>query len=87
MTSEQLKARGKSIYVTSCLACHGADPSKDGALGPAIQGSSLELLTARILHATYPPGYKPKKQTAQMPALPHLEKEIPALHEYLSGLK
>lgn len=84
MTVEQLKERGRVVYVSSCIACHNVDPSKDGSLGPAVKGSSLELLTARILKAAYPPNYKPKRETAQMPALPHLEKEIPAIHAYLS---
>ncbi len=84
LSADQLKERGKVIYVSSCIACHNVDPSKDGSVGPAIKGSSLELISARVLRAAYPAGYKPKRETAQMPALPHLEKEIPALHAYLN---
>lgn len=83
MSAEDLVARGKVIYESNCVACHGVNPKLDGNLGPAVAGSSLELLEARVLRAQYPAGYTPKKSTASMVALPHLEKEIPALHAYL----
>jgi len=86
MSPEQLKERGKAIYISSCIACHNVDPSKEGSVGPAISGSSLELISARVLKASYPANYKPKRVTGQMPALPHLEKELPALQAYLNSL-
>lgn len=87
MTAEQLVARGKAVYETSCSACHGVDAKQDGATGPAIADSSLELLTARVLRGDYPAGYSSKRPTKIMIALPHLEKEIPAIFAYLSSLK
>ncbi len=84
MSQEDLIKRGKSVYITSCIACHNVDPAKDGSMGPAVKNSSLELLNAKMLKATYPPGYNPKRSTSQMVALPHLEKEIPAIHAYLN---
>ena len=84
LTADQLVQRGKSIYKLNCISCHNSDPLTDGALGPAIFGSDPALLEARILHAKYPEGYKPKRSTSQMPALPHLAKEIPALHAFLN---
>ncbi len=86
MTPAQLAERGKAIYVGNCIACHNSNPTLDGTLGPAVAGSSLELLEARLLRAEYPAGYKPKKETHTMPALPHLKAEIPALAAYLSSL-
>lgn len=80
----QLAERGKSIYNSNCIACHNADPNKDGALGPAVQGSSLALLEARILRAQYPDGYQPKRSTKSMVAMPYLKNEINALHVYLN---
>jgi mono/diheme cytochrome c family protein len=85
MTAEQLSSRGKTIYLSNCTACHNVDPGVDGAVGPAVAGSSLELLEARIMRAEYPAGYKPKRDTRSMVALAHLEKEIPALAAFLSG--
>ena len=76
--------RGKSIYLSNCAACHNSDPSKEGSIGPAIRGSSPELVRARVLKAGYPPGYKPKRKTAVMPALPYLESSIPDLVAFLN---
>ena len=78
-----LSARGQSVYQANCIACHNIDPSKDGAVGPAIAGSSLELLQAKVLRNEYPPGYTPKRTTGSMIPLPHLEKDLPALAAYL----
>ena len=78
---------GHKVFLLNCTSCHGADPSKDGPVGPALAGSSLELLQARVMRVQYPEGYKPKRTTGLMVALPHLEKEIPALHAYLNSIK
>jgi mono/diheme cytochrome c family protein len=75
--------RGRTIYLTNCAACHNLDPSKDGAIGPAIKGSSKELIEARVLHAGYPPGYKPKRTTTMMPAQPDLQPAIPDIVAFL----
>lgn len=78
--------RGRGIYLSNCAACHNSsDPSKDGPVGPAIKGSSRALLEARILKASYPPGYQPKRKTAMMPAQPYLKSTIPDLAAFLGG--
>lgn len=84
LTAEQLKEKGKGVYVANCIACHNADPKLDGTLGPAVAGSSKELLEARVLRGTYPEGYKPKRPSMSMVALPHLANQIDALHAYLN---
>lgn len=84
LTPAQAIERGKSVYNLNCTACHNVDPAKEGSTGPAVANASKELLELRILKATYPPDYKPKRDTKQMPALPHLEKEIPAITAYLN---
>jgi hypothetical protein len=61
------------------------NPKKAGPLGPDIAGSSLELITARVLTVSYPPGYKPKRATKAMKPLPQLREQIPALHAYLNS--
>ena len=75
--------RGRAVYVANCTACHNNDPSKDGPIGPANKGSSKELIEARVLSTSYPPGYKPKRPTKIMPQFPFLKDEIPYLAEYL----
>lgn len=84
LNPEELFNRGKSIYVSNCSACHHIDPAKDGATGPAVAGASKELLEERILRASYPKDYKPKRDTRIMVALPHLQNEIPAITAYLA---
>ena len=76
--------RGRAVFVANCVACHNNDPSKDGSIGPAIAGSSKELLEARVLSTSYPPNYKPKRPTKVMPQFPFLKEEIPYLAAYLA---
>jgi len=80
----ELAQRGRTTYLSVCIACHNTDPSKDGSLGPAIAGSSLALLEAKVLHGKYPPGYAPKRSSHAMPPQPQLADRIKALHAYLS---
>ena len=84
-SAAQLVERGRKSYQINCIACHNTDPKKDGVLGPAIWGSSLELLRLRLLEAKYPAGYKSKRDSKSMAALPHLRDEIEALHAYLNA--
>lgn len=85
ISPEQLVERGRSIYKLNCIACHNADPTKEGAVGPAVFGSDLQLIEARVMRAAYPDGFVPQRNTRQMVALPHLQKEIPALHAFLNS--
>ena len=82
---QKLITRGKVIYNTSCIACHNSDPKLPGTIGPEIYGSSLELVEARVLKAAYPEGYKAKRQSAAMPAMPYLKEDIIALHAFLNA--
>ena len=75
--------RGRAVYMANCVACHNSDPSKDGPIGPANKGSSKELIEARVIGSTYPPGYKPKRQTKVMPQFPFLKSEVPYLAAFL----
>ncbi len=75
--------RGRSVYLANCVACHNNDPSKDGPIGPALKGSSEELIKWRVLRTEYPPGYQPKRNTKVMPTFPFLKAEIPYLAAYL----
>jgi mono/diheme cytochrome c family protein len=75
--------RGRQAYFAYCTACHNADPAQPGAIGPPVKGSSRELLEAKVLHGTYPPGYTPKRPTKVMVPIPAVAPEIAALAEYL----
>lgn len=79
-------SRGRGIYLSNCAACHNSsDPSKDGPVGPAVKGSSRALLEARVLQASYPAGYQPKRKTKIMPAQPYLKSAIPDIAAFLGG--
>lgn len=75
--------KGRQVYQAQCTACHHSDPSRDGPLGPAVKGSSPELLAARVVHASYPPGYRPKRDSRVMPPRPDLAPAVPDLAAYL----
>jgi mono/diheme cytochrome c family protein len=75
--------RGKQIYLAQCTACHAADPAQPGAVGPALKGSTRELLEAKVVKGSYPPGYRPKRPTSAMPPQPQVAADVPALAEYL----
>jgi mono/diheme cytochrome c family protein len=84
--AKALADKGRTLYTLRCAACHNpADPRKDGAVGPAIAGSSRELLDARVNHASYPEGYTPKRETKLMQRLPHTAEELDALAAYLNS--
>jgi mono/diheme cytochrome c family protein len=76
--------RGQAIYQNVCIACHAADPAQDGTLGPAIAGSSRELLEAKVVRGEYPPGHAPRRPTLSMPVFAYLEGDVPALAAYLN---
>lgn len=75
--------RGRLVYLSQCTACHAMDPSRPGPVGPPVKGASRELLEAKLLKGTYPPGYAPKRPTGVMPPQPQLAADIPALAEFL----
>ncbi len=86
-TPEQKKlySKGKGVYFSVCISCHNANPKLAGAVGPDVYGSSMELLTHRVLLGKYPEGYKPKRVGQQMPVFEDLKNDIPALHFYLNN--
>ena len=80
-----LEEKGRSTYVANCIACHNPNPTLDGSIGPAVAGSSLDLITHRVLTRDYPAGYSPKRKTEIMPDFPQLKDDVPGLHAYLNS--
>lgn len=87
LTPEALTAQGKQVYMANCIACHNTNPTLDGAIGPAIQGSSVDLIRTKVLKGEYPEGYIPKRKTKLMAPLPHLESSVDKLAAYLNQTK
>jgi mono/diheme cytochrome c family protein len=75
--------RGRQAFLAHCSSCHSADPAQNGPLGPAVKGSTRELLEARVLRGVYPPGYTPKRPSAVMQPMPHLAGSLDALAAFL----
>ena len=75
--------RGRQVYLAQCANCHNTDPAKTGPVGPLIKGSPQDLLEAKVLRGSYPPGYIPKRDTAVMPPQPQIEPYIPDLAAFL----
>jgi len=77
--------RGQMLFTTNCISCHNSNPELDGSLGPAISGSPLELVQARVLRGEYPAGYNPKRPTHIMPRLPLTEANVADIVAYLNA--
>ena len=75
--------RGHQLYLSQCIACHNSNPAVAGPVGPPLKGSSRELLEAKVVKGTYPPGYTPKRPTTLMPPQPALGPEIDNLAAFL----
>ena len=75
--------RGRQLYVAQCTSCHSSDPAQNGPVGPAVKGSSRELLEARLLRGVYPPGYTPKRPSTIMQPMPHLAGSLDDVAAYL----
>jgi mono/diheme cytochrome c family protein len=75
--------RGRQVYLAHCSSCHSMDPAQNGPLGPAVKGSTRELLEARVLRGVYPPGYSPKRPSAVMQPMPHVAGSLDDLAAYL----
>ena len=84
LTLSSNPVKGKAVYNANCTSCHNYNPKKSGSLGPGVYGSSIELLTNKILYGKYPNNYKAKRTVGYMPLLPHLKKQIPNLHAFLN---
>jgi mono/diheme cytochrome c family protein len=79
-------ASGREAYMANCASCHSANPNL-GSTGPPIAGSPRQLVEARILHQSYPPGYKPKRNSHLMRKLPWLAPKIDDLTAFLASAK
>lgn len=78
--------KGKLTFMTYCIVCHNVNPKLAGATGPSNWGSSLELVTLKVLYGKYPKGYKPKRKSILMPKFEDdLEEDIKAIHAFLNN--
>ena len=78
---------GRKAYMANCALCHNTNPNLPGSLGPPIAGAPRQLVEARVLHRSYPPGYKPQRGTHLMRPLPWLAPKIDDLTAFLAYAK
>jgi mono/diheme cytochrome c family protein len=77
-------ARGQAQYLSTCIACHNTDPKQPGAVGPALVGSTRDLLEAKLVRGEYPAGYKPQRETHIMPLQPQMASSVDDLAAFLA---
>lgn len=77
------RERGHKLYENVCIACHNADPTQPGSLGPPLAGAALELLEAKVLRGEYPPGYTPARPSRAMPRFEYLNGRLGDVAAYL----
>lgn len=75
---------GEKIYQRDCATCHNPDPRLQGNIGPAIWGSSKDLLTSKMLEGEYPIFYSPKRTTNVMPKFPKSDSDIEEIYKFLN---
>lgn len=78
---------GKAIYTQQCVKCHNANPNNVGSLGPDLVSTPKDALQSKVLHGTYPEGYKPKRRSKLMPKFPQYVNDIESLHQYIQSFK
>lgn len=77
--------RGRQAYLGACIACHNMNPALDGAIGPALRGSSRALLEEKVLRGRYPPGHKAKRDTTAMPPQPQMAASLDDIAAFLNA--
>ena len=77
--------KGRMLYFANCVSCHNNNPKKPGSIGPEVYGVSIDVLTQKIVSGKYPENYRPKRSSKIMPSMPHLNKDISNLHEFINS--
>ena len=84
-------AKGKEVYLSTCIKCHNKDPNVKGAIGPELTDAQLEIMQAKVANGRYPDvlpeGFVPKRKTKQMIKQPQALPDVPSIHAYVQSLK
>lgn len=84
-------AKGKAVYLSTCIKCHNKDPNVKGPIGPELVDAPLEVMQHKVATGRYPevlpPGFVPKRKTKQMAKLPNALMDVPSIHAYVQSLK
>jgi len=81
---EQQKADGRKLFITNCIACHSADPTRDGTVGPALRGTPFNVLKTKLIEGKYPEGYPGKRPiSGSMPKYSFTDEQIRSMDAFL----
>lgn len=84
-------AKGKEVYLSTCIKCHNKDPNVKGPIGPELVDAPLEIMQHKVATGRYPDvlpeGFVPKRKTKQMAKLPNALMDVPSIHAYVQSLK
>jgi mono/diheme cytochrome c family protein len=84
-------AKGKRIWLSTCIQCHNRDPNVKGSIGPETVDAPLEIMTAKVMTGKYPDklpaGFIPKRKSKAMRPLTQFKNDIPAIYEYVQSVK
>lgn len=84
-------AKGKEIYLSTCIKCHNPDPNVKGPIGPELVDAPLVIMQAKVATGRYPEvlpeGFVPKRKTKQMTKFPAIVPDVPSIHAYVQSLK
>jgi len=75
---------GQALYTANCTSCHNSNPTFMGPIGPALKGSSWQLVQVKTTYGTYPKGYMPKRATNMMPQFKFTPEQILQITDYIN---
>ena len=83
--------KGRRLYLSNCIQCHNKDPNLKGSIGPEMVDAPLSVMTSMIMTGAYPTvlptGFIPKRKSKGMRKIPRLQKDIPAIYEFVQSVK
>ena len=83
--------KGRRLYLSNCIQCHNKDPNLKGSIGPEMVDAPLSIMTSKIMTGAYPAvlpaGFVPKRKSKAMKKIPKLEKDIPAIYDWVQSMK
>lgn len=82
---------GRRVYFSNCISCHNKDPNLNGAVGPLLVDSPIEIIESKIMTGKYPQklpeGYKPKRTTKLMRPLTKLKDNVKDVYAWIQSMK
>lgn len=75
------------MYERNCTKCHNVNPSLAGTTGPELVTTPERVYKVKIVHGSYPSGYKAKRRSKAMPKFKLYDWQIKSLYWYIQFFK